>query len=534
MKWRKRTAALAAALLVLFSLTAQAGASAAQEEIQVWLCYDIAVAYNGRIQALEDDAGKPVPILLSRGTAYLPARVMGNMLGFAVDWEPDAQTVLLRDAAPENAGLETAGEASGGREEARAWRCPGVTVTYNGEVRPLRDVNGDRVCPIFFQDAVYLPVRAVAGLLGLIVDWRAGTEKILLCSPAYALRYGDLDLSAVYTVSGGEKVTVLEYVEQMAEYGCSDGEIDAFLDRYRAKLEAEEKFSCGEWTWYEPEDYAEIDCTAAEAGYIRFRWTRQISSGVSVRVSCGGETHWLSQPFEPAMLGVWQTVPLSYGSGDYTVRISPIYDNTKNDLENYGTYGCWGGDLDAAFTAGIAAPEEVFLLSHIHVDYENAPKTRAKALELTRDRGTDAGKITAVYEYLAENLSYDHALAEANLAAESTGKSSAAINASRDLKLDHILESGTGICEHYAVLMAGMLRSAGVPCKVVSGKARTSGGAWVGHAWVAVRPETGTLDLQGLGAGREPDGKWIRLDPTNAHARDRTALDENYRTEYYY
>ena len=116
------------------------------------------------------------------------------------------------------------------------------------------------------------------------------------------------------------------------------------------------------------------------------------------------------------------------------------------------------------------------------------------------------------------------------------------------LNLDYILTHKTGLCSHYAALMTGMLRSVGVPCKYVSGDMYTgqtikgyndNTPGWIGHAWVAVNPETGTLNKSALGAGNdysvfapgeeaEPTG-WIRLDPTNAHDKTFTSNDKNYK-----
>lgn len=106
----------------------------------------------------------------------------------------------------------------------------------------------------------------------------------------------------------------------------------------------------------------------------------------------------------------------------------------------------------------------------------------------------------------------------------------------RNLNPDHILDTKTGVCEHYAVLMAAMLRSQGIPCKVISGNVYQTKTGWGKHAWVAVRPDTKGLDMTRLGAGHEPDG-WIRLDPTwggTPSGRADAAIDKNHKTEYTY
>lgn len=113
------------------------------------------------------------------------------------------------------------------------------------------------------------------------------------------------------------------------------------------------------------------------------------------------------------------------------------------------------------------------------------------------------------------------------------------------LDLDQILAKKTGVCAHYAILMTGMLRSLGIPCQYVTGSAYNgviikdySDDGWGPHAWVAVKPNTGTLNRAALGAGTdysdpaigkraEPTG-WTRLDPTWGATKE-AANDSNYR-----
>ena len=80
--------------------------------------------------------------------------------------------------------------------------------------------------------------------------------------------------------------------------------------------------------------------------------------------------------------------------------------------------------------------------------------------------------------------------------------------------IEHILESGEGVCQDYAHVMIAIARSRGVPARYVSGYVLVKRGAdgrtreTATHAWVECR-------LPGLG--------WVGLDPTN----DRV-VDERY------
>jgi len=74
--------------------------------------------------------------------------------------------------------------------------------------------------------------------------------------------------------------------------------------------------------------------------------------------------------------------------------------------------------------------------------------------------------------------------------------------------LDSVLAEKKGICFDYASLMTGMLRSQGIPCKLVVGYA---GKAY--HAWISVwTAETGWIE----GTIYFDGSTWHRMDPTFA------------------
>ena len=74
--------------------------------------------------------------------------------------------------------------------------------------------------------------------------------------------------------------------------------------------------------------------------------------------------------------------------------------------------------------------------------------------------------------------------------------------------LDTVLAEKKGICFDYAALMAGMLRSQGIPCKLVVGYAGTAY-----HAWISVWTEaSGWVE----GAIYFDGTTWQRMDPTFA------------------
>lgn len=92
--------------------------------------------------------------------------------------------------------------------------------------------------------------------------------------------------------------------------------------------------------------------------------------------------------------------------------------------------------------------------------------------------------------------------------------------------LPQLLQIGAGVCQDFAHLAIGALRSVGIPARYVSGYLETSPppgkpklqGSDATHAWVSVRT---------------PDGSWLDLDPTNDCVADSryliTAWGRDYR-----
>ena len=121
---------------------------------------------------------------------------------------------------------------------------------------------------------------------------------------------------------------------------------------------------------------------------------------------------------------------------------------------------------------------------------------------------------------MVKNITYDHELA-------------ATVQSGYLPVLDTVLAKRSGICFDYASLMTGMLRSQGIPSKLVVGYAGTAY-----HAWISVwSEETGWVD----GAIYFDGVSWQRMDPTFASSGRQSAAimkyigdGSNYTTKYLY
>ena len=490
MKCRKRLMPFVLALTLILGLAT--GASAATvENIKVQLRPDVTVKLNGNTQVMTDANGNPVYPIMNGGTTYLPVRAVSNMLGVGVDWDGATQTVLLDTGKTAAAGsnMTAKTDASAKVADITVQLRPDVTVKLDGKAQAMADANGNAVYPIMNGGTTYLPVRAVSNMLGIEVDWDGKTQTVLLTSTAMS------DEEAQKTFE--------EFLKSLGITGITPNNPSG------GNMSGNEPNTC---------NYAEIDSTTADDGYVKVKLTEQKADSVYCHIS-GGTQRIPSMEFE-LKLNKWVNIPLFNGSGEYQVIIDPRNKGDNGPVTVFSTF----------ITANIKDPDAWTLLSSAMVDFENAPKTVAKAAELTKNCKTDAEKITAVFEFVAKNIKYDYKL----ITDEHSGKVSPH---DRNLNPDHILDTKTGVCQHYAVLIAAMLRSQGIPCKVISGWAY-SDKEWASHVWVSVSPDTKGLDMQRLGAGHDEDG-WIRLDPTWASTggtsgRAAAAIDKNYETRYAY
>ena len=88
-------------------------------------------------------------------------------------------TLLLTLSLALNVAL-VAVTASGTLQEIVANLNYGITIEYNDVDQVMKDANGNRVYPISYNGTTYLPVRAVADMLGVKVQWDGPTNHVLL------------------------------------------------------------------------------------------------------------------------------------------------------------------------------------------------------------------------------------------------------------------------------------------------------------------------------------------------------------------
>lgn len=199
-----------------------------------------------------------------------------------------------------------------------------------------------------------------------------------------------------------------------------------------------------------------LDYSNASNGYVSVKYTGS-AERVKFRYNCSGKEY----TFDVITNGAAQYFPLSCGSGTYTFSVFE-----KIEGNSYST--------PIQQTVGISVTNDIkpYTYSNSYVYYSKSSNCVQKAAELCAGKTSDIDKISAIFLYISSNISYDYQLA-------------ATVKGGYIPNPDKTLSSKKGICFDYASLMAAMLRSQGIPTRLVIGYASPD----IYHAWNEIYTE---------------------------------------------
>ncbi len=185
------------------------------------------------------------------------------------------------------------------------------------------------------------------------------------------------------------------------------------------------------------------------------------------------------------VLGKEQIFPLQMGNGTYTIKVMKnIVDTKYSELYCCTAYV----DMDDEF--------DPFLRPSQYADYDESSECVKKAAEIAASSADANDFITGVYNYVCKNIKYDKKKAEN-------------IQPGYIPEPDSTLDEGKGICFDYASLAASMLRSQGIPTKIIFGYVGDSGDLY--HAWnMYYTEESGWVAVE----FEVSEDEWNRLDLT--------------------
>lgn len=248
-----------------------------------------------------------------------------------------------------------------------------------------------------------------------------------------------------------------------------------------------------------------IDYSNTSKGYVMAKYKQSTKSKLKAQVACPtGVTYTYNLTAQK-----WATFPLSEGDGKYTVT---VFINVSGN--SYATAG------SQSFQVTMQNPRSPFLMSNQFVNYNSSTKCVKKAASLCKKTSSDMAKVEKVYNWTIKYFKYDKAKAKN-------------VQSGYLPNLNTVYKAKKGICFDYAATMTAMLRSQGVPTKLVIGYA---GSAY--HAWISVYSEKdGWVDNVIYFDGEE----WNLMDPTFASSSNSSPSvmeyignGSNYKAKYAY
>jgi transglutaminase-like putative cysteine protease len=251
---------------------------------------------------------------------------------------------------------------------------------------------------------------------------------------------------------------------------------------------------------------AKVDASNTKDGYVMVAYIGTTQNRLKVRVA--GPSG-IVYTYDLNRNGQYEVFPLSDGNGKYTVG---VYENTSGNK--------YALAFSTPVTVMLTDEYEPFLRPNQYVNYTANSQVVKKAAELTADKKTDLDKIAAIYDFTVTNLTYDKQKAQT-------------VQSGYIPNVDTVLAEKKGICFDYAALMTAMLRSQGIPAKLVIGYAGD-----VYHAWINTYvPEKGWIEGNIFFDGTA----WKLMDPTFASSsnQSKTVMEyisntNNYSAKYIY
>ena len=233
---------------------------------------------------------------------------------------------------------------------------------------------------------------------------------------------------------------------------------------------------------------AEIDLSAVSQGYVAVR--AQSDKRLKCQVVYGDVKYNYDLPGD----GTPVVYPLQSGNGQYNVRV--MQNTTENKyMELFSAQA--DVVLDSEF--------EPFLRPSQRVAYSVDSACVLLASDIIAQAADAAAVVSSVYEYIQGNVDYDYDKAQNIVDNNVTGYLP---------DPDETLSTKKGICYDYAALAAAMLRSQGIPTKLITGYV-SSGGSELYHAWNMIwLEESGWITVE----IRAPRHEWQRIDLTFAAA----------------
>lgn len=194
-----------------------------------------------------------------------------------------------------------------------------------------------------------------------------------------------------------------------------------------------------------------VDKGHADKGYIYVKH-KASKKRLKLRISSGNQTY----TYDLNQNGEYEVFPLQMGSGSYKVR---VFEQVKGSQ--------YSGVSSISFSANIEDENLPYLYPNQYVCYDGDTKAVAEAASICSGLASDQKKKDAVERFVTGKFMYDYMTA---LLVQDAGAYLPDV--------DKTLKSRTGICFDFAALVCCMLRTQGIPTKLVIGYADNAYHAW--------------------------------------------------------
>lgn len=254
-------------------------------------------------------------------------------------------------------------------------------------------------------------------------------------------------------------------------------------------------------------DVTTIDVSNAGDGYIMANYTGTCPK-VKLQI-IGPSSYKCTYNLNTAQ---YQAFPLTDGNGSYTITVNENIQGKEYSVSY---------ELD--LNVSITDPFSPYLTPSSYVNYNSRTKAVELAAQLCETAADDLDCVSAVYNYVIENIAYDY---------DKAGQITSGALSSYIADIDGTLSSGKGICLDYAALMACMLRTQHIPTRLEVGYAGTAYHAWISVYLKDVGWVNGIVKFDGA--------SWSLMDPTFAASNSEEELREfigdgsNYSVRYIY
>jgi hypothetical protein len=251
--------------------------------------------------------------------------------------------------------------------------------------------------------------------------------------------------------------------------------------------------------------YAYLDASNASEGYVIVRYTGD-SGKVKLQIT-GPES--ITYTYNLTVgTPTDEVFPLQCGNGEYMIN---VYENIEGT--QYSTV--FSQIVDVA----ISDEFKPFLYPNQYVDFKSTDLAIKKGEELAYSCDNDLDVVSAVYNFMIDNIAYDYEEAET-------------VQSGYIPDIDEVLETKKGICLDYSALMTSMLRSQKIPTRMEIGYAGTAYHAWLSTYITDIGWVNGMIEFDGT--------KWSLMDPTFASNTKEEKLKDfigdgsNYSVKYIY